>query len=76
MFKNNQDNEVAIMKAYRQNVRKTKISIAWRLELRKRGAFVKNETRHLDRKINKCYPRGPAFLKVIHANSLEWLTSK
>ena len=69
MFANQEAHECGIKARYNENMKGKRISFKERKRLSKRGATLKNPVFKLDVKLKKCYPRGPAFLRLVYLHS-------
>ena len=75
MFKHQSDHASVLNNRYRLNViNKNPKSIA-KLKLRRNGASVYHHTKHLDRKVMHCFPRGKKWLRMIDILSVEYCES-
>jgi hypothetical protein len=72
MFGENGKHEMGIKKAYVENMRNRRISFSQRVRLRNRGALLLIKTPHLNRKVDRCYPRGKAWLRIVDLHSAKW----
>ncbi len=75
MFSEQAKHEFGIKRDYIENIRKEKLSFKERLRLKKRGATLRFGNKHMDRKVDRCYPRGPAFLRMVDMLTISQLTS-
>lgn len=76
MFGNQEAHEAGVKRRYNENVRNKRVSYREQKRLRKRGATFKNPIHKLDRKIERCYPRGPAFLRMVYLHTVKQLLGK
>lgn len=76
MFGNQETHEAGVKRRYIENVRSKRNSYKEQKRLRKRGATLKNPIHKLDRKIERCYPRGPAFLRMVYLHTVKQLLGK
>lgn len=65
MFSEQAKHEDGVKRHYIENTQGRRIPFKQRIRLRNRGATLKCGNKHLDRKVEHCYPRGPAFLRVV-----------
>ena len=70
MFIEQDKHESGVKRQYIKNMRNRRLSYQYAKRLRKRGATLKIGNRHLDRKVERCYPRGPAFLRIVALHSV------
>lgn len=73
MFSEQAKHEAGVKRRYIENVQNKAIPFRERMRLKKRGATLKPGNRHMDRKVRKCYPRGPAFLKIVDMHTIAQL---
>lgn len=76
MFKENAKHEMGIKKSYIDNVRNNQIPFGERMRLIKQGANIRVTTRHMDRKVLRCYPRGKVFFKMVEMHTYQQLHAK
>ena len=75
MFKEQTKHEMGIKRSYNENLRKKRLHFVEIMRLRKKGAHISVLTPHMDRKVEKCYQRGKAFLKMCDMHTVEQLTN-
>lgn len=76
MFSEQAKHERGIKRPYVENVRRRRLSFQEAVRLRRRGATIKTARKHLDRKEARCYPRGPAFLRIVDMHSVAQLMGR
>lgn len=73
MFSEQAKHEGGIKRQYIENVQGRRLPFSERMRLKKRGATLKYGNKHMDRKVMRCYPRGPAFLRLVDMHSIAQL---
>ena len=71
----NCENEIGIKRRYIENTRNKRLVYSVRVRMMRNGATLQKEHRKLDRKIEKCYPRGKAFFRIIDIHTAHWATT-
>ncbi len=75
LFKENIDQETVLSTRFLEGS-KYNLNLHKRVWLKRRGAFLGNGRKHLDRKIRHCYPRGPAWERIAALQSYHWCCSR
>lgn len=74
MFSEQRKHERGIKRQYFENTKGKSILFSKRMRLKRLGATIKNENKHMDRKVWRCYPRGPAFLRIVDIHTIAQLS--
>ncbi len=73
MFSEQAKHERGVKRKYIENVRGRSLTFSEKMRLKKRGATLNYKNRHLDRKVDRCYPRGPAFYRMVDMHTVAQL---
>ncbi len=73
MFSEQVKHESGIKRRYIENTKNKRMQFSERMRLKKRGATLNHDNKHMDRKVMKCYPRGPAFLRMVGIHTVSQL---
>lgn len=73
MFGEQAKHEGGVKRRYIENTRGRRMLFSERMRLKKRGATLKFGNKNMDRKVERCYPRGPAFLRIVDMHTVAQL---